>query len=277
MKNDLAKLTQEEIFAQYKMYWMVLDELCNNGQGESDKAKEIRDAAARAAKEAADKAKEIAAKAAQGSKTIALAGGRNLLLLIIKNNLDGFATKLQSSNTTNLLNKWYALGGDRTILGNAIKTGASKPAKKFGFLAKLKKIIGNTNISGIGAVPEIIATKIIAACSAAGTSIGGAPQGTAAGATLGKVVVELLPTLLEAIRKVPATEEAAADLPLTPPTDTKEEFSNAKESAEEIDLITRPDGTKYPQPKETTKKVQNYVIGGALLLAAGLYVATKKK
>jgi hypothetical protein len=240
-----------------------------------ERAKAVRDAAARAAKEAAEKAKEIASKASQLTKTAVFSSGRNLLLLIIKNNLDGFASKLQSINTTFLLNAWNTLGGDRTILANAIKTGASKPAKKFGLLAKLNKITAGTNIKGIGAVPEIVATKIIAACSAAGTSIGGAPQGTAAGATAGKVIVELLPTLIEAIKKVPAVEMQDADAQFTTPTEAKEDFTDTNESSSSSPSPSpSPDTDKTPTPKKDNTML--YVGGGALLLA-GIYFATKKK
>ncbi len=229
-------------------------------------AKRLRDQAAEAARKAAEAAKDAADKLKQGAKTVTLAPARNLFLLIIKTNLDGFASKLSTTNTTNLMNQWYTLGGDRTILGNAIKTGASKPAKKFGFLPKLKKAIGNTKITGIGAIeiPEIVKTKIISGCTAAGTALGGTPQGTSAGAMLGGVVVSLLPTIYDAIMKVPATDVANADAPFTPPDEAKEGFEK---------------DVNEPTPKPAPTKGNNTMlyVGGAALLAAGVYFATKKK
>jgi hypothetical protein len=40
---------------------------------------------------------------------------------MIKNNLDGFASKLQAINTTAFSDKWLHLGGNRTYLTNAIQ------------------------------------------------------------------------------------------------------------------------------------------------------------
>lgn len=126
-------------------------------------AKALKDKAAKAAADAQasikakaaqaqNKAKVLINKIPQGFKTGGLSGGRALFMLMIQNNLDGFATKLSQGNTTALLNQWYQLGGDRTKLAEALKKGASKPEKKINFLPKLNKIYDKAGISGIGAI-----------------------------------------------------------------------------------------------------------------------------
>jgi len=177
---------------------------CNTGIGETflqRQARLLREAAAKV-KTTVQKAGE---KIEQGSKTIALAPGRALILLMIKNNLDGFASKLQAINTTAFSDKWLQLGGNRTDLTNAIRSGASKPEKRLGLLPKIKKLLGS-RINGIGqlVIPAETKAAIIAACSAAGTAIGG-PGGTAAGATAGTIIVEVLPTLIGMLKRVPDT------------------------------------------------------------------------
>jgi hypothetical protein len=183
---------------------------CNTqGLGETWWQRQQRLAREAAAKVKA-KVKDVAQDVGQGIKTAGLAPGRALILLMIKNNLDGFASKLQAINTTAFSNKWRDLGGDRTILTNAIKTGASKPEKKFGLLPKLKKITANVRVTGIGQVVIPAETKaaLIGACTAAGTAIGGAPQGTAAGATAGTIIVELLPTLITIFQRTPDSTDS---------------------------------------------------------------------
>lgn len=223
-------------------------------------SKDKRQAAAAAIKSAAASA---TSKIAQGTKTATLAPARNLLLLIIKNNLDGFASKLSNTNTANLMSKWYSLGGDRTILGNAIRTGASKPAKKFGFLPKLKQAIGNRKLNGIGAteVPADLKSKVISICTAAGTAIGGA-NGAAVGAMLGGVVVSLLPTIYDAIMKVSPQEETTANAPLNAP-----------------DLSTIDMSVSDSSSSTTAQGGNNKMlfVGLGLAAAAGLYFATKNK
>lgn len=147
----------------------------------------------------------------QGAKTISLAPARGLLMLLISKNIDGFATKLSKINTTNFLNKWYSLGGNRTDLANAIKTGASKPERKMGFLPKLKKIIGNSTINGIGAIDATTSGAIITLCTSIGTAISG-PQGGAVGATMGGVLVQVLPTIIDAVKKAPSVDSTGDSL-----------------------------------------------------------------
>ena len=69
----------------------VADDVGDAARRAAENAKRLADEAARKAREAADKLK-------QGGLTVTLAPARNLILLIIKNNLDGFASKLQATN-----------------------------------------------------------------------------------------------------------------------------------------------------------------------------------
>jgi hypothetical protein len=228
-------------------------------------AKALRDKAAKAAKDAQASIKAKAGQVTQGAKTVGLAPARAMFITLVSLNIDGLASKIANTNTANLLNAWYKLGGDRTKLGNAISKGASKPAKKLGFLPKLKKIIGNTNISGMGAteIPPAIKTKIVTLCTSAGTSIGGSPTGTSVGATMGGVVVALLPSLINAIKQVPATD--TGDAPLDN-LDLTDELASETESE-----------TTTPTSSSSMVKNTMLYVGGAALLAAGIYFATKKK
>jgi hypothetical protein len=237
-----------------------------------------RDAIAKAAKDAQAsieaKAKQARDKLLQPTKTIGLSAGRNLFLILIKNNIDGLASKLSTGNTTPLLNKWYELGGDRTILGKALKTGASKPEKKFGLLGKIKKLlkdnnVTNQNINGIGAIPSSVKTAIISVCTLAGTAIASsssaalaAPIGAGSGATLGEVINQVLPMIIDAVNKVPTTEEVAANAPFNDGGTT--------------DIDTRTNEAPSTEPLKSSKNTMLY-IGGAALLATGIYFATKKK
>ena len=202
---------------------------------------------------------------------------------------------MSTGDTSALLNEWYKLGGNRTKLAEALRKGASKPEKKIGFLSALKKIYKN---NGIGAVDDggvvvtapvnagipttttpvdyskaqAEATKalenyaltgnakaLITALSAtAGGVIGtlvtagggplavaGASIGTGAGGVLGQVIIALTKVIKKAVDKTPDT-----DLPLMPVA-----------------------------PPSTPLKAGNTMlyVGGALLVGAGIYFATKKK
>jgi hypothetical protein len=233
------------------------------------KADDVGDAARRAAEnakrladEAARKAREAADKLKQGGLTVTLAPARNLILLIIKNNLDGFASKLQATNPEPFANKWKDFGGDRTILTKTIKEGASRPEKKLGLLPKIKKLLGS-RINGIGEVviPEEIKAKIIAACTSAGTAIGG-PGGAAAGAAAGGIIVGLLPTMINALKRVPNTESDN----IVPPTDLPE--------GDETNTGGGGGGGTTPGAGMNLKTILPIV---AIVAAGGIYLATRKK
>jgi hypothetical protein len=269
-------------------------------------AKALRDKAIDTAKDARD---SIIAKGSQlqsfisdeardlfqGAKTIGLSGGRALFMVMLELNLDGFATKLASGDTSALLAEWYKLGGDRTKLAEALRRGASKPEKKIGFLSALKKIYKRGGISGVdegsasvtptntgfpttttqvdydkakaeatkalqdfalsGDTKALIMTLSATTGGVIGTIItaGGGPLavaggaiGTGAGGALGQVIIALTKVIRKAVDKTPDT-----DLPIIP----------------------------VPPPSTNPLKENKTMlyVGGALLVGAGIYFATKKK
>jgi hypothetical protein len=227
-----------------------------------DAARKAAENAKRIADEAARKARELAEKGKQGALTVTLAPARNLILLLIKNNLDGFASKLQATNPEPFANRWRDFGGDRTILTKTIKEGASRPEKKLGLLPKIKKLLGN-RINGIGEVviPEEIKAKIIAACTSAGTAIGG-PGGAAAGAAAGGIIVGLLPTLINALKRVPNTE---SDNIVPPDIDNRGDTETGGGNG---------GGTTPGGAGMNLKTILPIV---AVVAAGGIYLATRKK
>jgi len=248
-----------------------------------EEAKRLRDKAIAEAKVLQDKLKDLG----QGATTISLAPGRALFMLMIENNLDGFASKLSTGNTTELLNSWYRLGGNRTKLAEALKKGASRPEKKFGFLAKLNKIYDKAAINGIGetsaepseaskqvndaiakySISGDIKSLIFGLSTASGTAIGtaiGPPHGTAigagAGAALGTIIVGLTPVIVNAVRKTPKTENP--EEPFKTPTGLDQ------------DTIDNLNNNITTENKKNNTLL--YVGGGALILGA-LYFGLKKK
>jgi hypothetical protein len=232
----------------------TVDDAGDAARRAAENAKRLADEAARKAREAADKLK-------QGGLTVTLAPARNLILLLIKNNLDGFASKLQATNPEPFANRWKDFGGDRTILTKTIKEGASRPEKKLGLLPKIKKLLGN-RINGIGEVviPEEIKAKIIAACTSAGTAIGG-PGGAAAGAAAGGIIVGLLPTLINALKRVPNTE---SDNIVPPDIDNRGDTETGGGGG----------GGTTPGAGMNLKTILPIV---AVVAAGGIYLATRKK
>lgn len=197
-------------------------------------------------------------------KTLALAPGRNLFLLLIKNNLDGIASKLALGNQTDFATRWAALGGNRTVLTKNIKIGASKREKKLGFLNKIKKIVGNTKVNGIGEIPPQIKAAIVAACAAAGTAIAG-PKGTAAGTTMGTVVVELLPALMTVLSRTTGGDDTILD------QDNLDKSTEDNETVSENE--TESGGTSAPGGMN----LKVILPIAALAVVGGIYLATRKK
>jgi hypothetical protein len=290
-----------------------------------DPQQAIKDAQA-SIKAKAEQAKVLINKIPQALKTGGLSGGRALFMLMIQNNFDGFATKLAQTNTSALLDAWYKVGGDRTKLAEALKTGASKPEKKLGFLPKLNKIYDKAGINGMGAIdpnekPQTLekaktdseAKKqanaaisqykmdgniqglIGTLCTATGTAIGAAvgaaggltaaataTVGSLSGAALGTIVISLTPVIVNAVRKTPKTDNTDAPLlpPAIDPTSVGDFFNNA-----DSNIIYDKDGNILKlDPKgggvlDTSSGKNNTMlyVGGAALLAAGIYFATKKK
>lgn len=136
-----------------------------------------------------------------------LAGGRLLVLKMVQKNLDGFATKMQKIDTNKLKSSWEKAGGKWSNLQEAIKVGSSKPAKRLGFLGKLKKLVQSKGgLKGIGATSDSdIQAAIVAVSTSIGTAIAPA-AGTAAGASVGSVLAAMYPTIVEMLKQTPATE-----------------------------------------------------------------------
>ena len=163
--------------------------------------------------------KTTANVAANKFKSVAFVGGRQVLLGLIKGNYDGIATKMQKVDTNKLKNDWTRVGGDYSALTNAIKEGASKPAKKLGLLGKLKSLLKKKGIQGIGATDVgAIQAAIVAVATAVGSAIPAA--GTAAGASVGAVLAELYPTILDVVKQTPASEEEVVIAPAATPADS---------------------------------------------------------
>lgn len=182
---------------------------CNSGVGKvtiisKDKRQQIKTTA-----------QDVAGK----FKTAAFVGGRAVFLTLIKGNYDGIATKLQKIDTNKIKSDWTRVGGDYSALTNAIKEGASKPAKKLGLLGKLKSLLKKKGIQGIGATDVgAIQAAIVAVATAVGSAIPAA--GTAAGASVGAVLAELYPTILDVVKQTPASEEEVVIAPAATPADS---------------------------------------------------------
>jgi hypothetical protein len=179
---------------------------CNDGMGKiTIISKDKRQQAAASVKSAV---KKTGAALVTGS----LAGGRLLFLTMVKKNLDGFATKLQKVDVNKLKSSWEKAGGNYNTLVAAIKEGASKPAKKVGFLGKLKSAFAKKGIRGIGATGDAeIQATIVALATALGTAIAPA-AGTAAGASVGAVLAQLYPVVADMVRQTPNSEMTDGNL-----------------------------------------------------------------
>jgi hypothetical protein len=223
---------------------------CNNEMGKiTIISKDKRQQAAASVKSAV---KKTGAALVTGS----LAGGRLLFLTMVKKNLDGFATKLQKVDVNKLKSSWEKAGGNYNTLVSAIKEGASKPAKKVGFLGKLKSALAKKGIRGIGQTGDAqIQATIVALATALGTAIAPA-AGTAAGASVGAVLAQLYPVVADMVRQTPNSEMTDGNL-IT--TDISSDLSELESG-----------GTSTSFNFSTILPI--IAIGGAVL-----YFATKKK
>lgn len=156
---------------------------------------------------AAASVKATAKKVGKSVSIAGLSGGRTLILAMVKKNLDGFASKMQKIDTNKLKSSWEKAGGNFSSLQSAIKIGASKPAKRLGFLGKLQKLVKSKGgINGIGAMSQgDIQAAIVAVSTAIGTAVAPA-AGTAAGASLGAALAAMYPTIVDMLKQTPATE-----------------------------------------------------------------------
>ena len=252
--NEEKKPTYKYIQDMNVRYMAGIGCSCDSGMG----ATIIQKAAAKittATKSAASSVKTATQKSGASLVTGGLAGGRLLFLAMVKKNVDGFATKLQKVDTNKLKSSWEKAGGNYATLVSAIKTGASVPAKKLGFLAKVKAILAKKGIKGIGATGDAeVQAAIVAVSTALGTAIAPA-AGTAAGASVGAVLSQMYPVVRDMIAQVPASETGAGDLPTTDVTS---------------ELPSLDDGTSTSF--DFSKSLPYIAIGGAIL-----YFVLKKK
>lgn len=150
----------------------------------------------------------------QGLKTGGLAGGRALFLAMVQKNLDGMATKLTKVDANLVKTQWSKVGGDYTALQKAISKGNSVPAKRLGFLPKLRDLFAKKGIRGIGATEGEIQAAIVTIATTIGTAIAPA-AGTAAGASVGAVLAGIYPVIAQLVKQTPAAESSAGDLVTT--------------------------------------------------------------
>jgi hypothetical protein len=204
--------------------------------------------------------------------TALLLPGRAAFSLLIKNNIDGIASRLQNgsiTNSTKFADRWKQLGGDRTVLAKQIKEGASKKAKNLGFFKLIKKILAKRGVNGIGQteIPNEVKLLIRAACQKLGSLI--PAVGSAGGVALSETIIGLLPVLINAIKTTPegtgdeinwgGIDEAGAG---TPPPVTTSPTTNP----------TNNNSTPSNMPSNDTL----LYVGGGLLVAGAIYLATKK-
>jgi hypothetical protein len=196
-------------------------------------------------------------------KTATLAPGRALFLILVKNNLDGLASKLQKIDQGKLRNAWNKAGGNWTVLTDNIRIGASKPSRKLGFLAALRK----TGINGIGAINQ---AAIMSIATSVGTAIGtavpgaGTAAGAGAGASLGSVLIAIQEILPDLIKLFSAADATTGDK-VTVPSGS---FETVTEEA---------DGGTSQQPKPSGGGNTALIVGGIAVAAAIIYFANKKK
>ena len=172
------------------------------------------------------KVKTAVTNAGGNLKTGGLAGGRALFLAMVQKNLDGIATKLTKVDANLLKSNWSKVGGDYTALQNAIRKGSGLPAKKLGFLGKLRQLLAKKGvIKGIGAASDAeIQAAIVTISTTIGTAIAPA-AGTAAGASVGAVLAGIYPVIMQLVKQTPASE--SGDIVSTDLTSDANAFADA--------------------------------------------------
>jgi hypothetical protein len=202
----------------------------------------------------------------QGGKPvrkIALAPGRGLFLGIVKANLDGFATKLQKVNPDKLKKNWENVGGNYSKLVAAIKVGAGKPAKKLGFLGRLRKRLREQGgVNGIGAANDSqVQAAIIATASALAVAI---PAAAPVIGPTGAVLAGIYPVVKDMVIQTPAAEE----------TDVLVQAQVAPEN--DADAVPEGAGPAGPTQEGTQFDFQK-ALPLVAVAGAALYLATRKK
>lgn len=193
-------------------------------------------------------------------RKIALAPGRGLFLGIVKANLDGFATKLQKVNPDKLKKNWENVGGNYSKLVAAIKVGAGKPAKKLGFLGRLRKRLREQGgVNGIGAANDSqVQAAIIATASALAVAI---PAAAPVIGPTGAVLAGIYPVVKDMVLQTPAAEE----------TDVLVQAQVAPEN--DADAVPEGAGPVTPGTQFDFQKALPLVA----VAGAALYLATRKK
>lgn len=202
----------------------------------------------------------------QGGKPvrkIALAPGRGLFLGIVKANLDGFATKLQKVSPDKLKKNWENVGGNYSKLVAAIKVGAGKPAKKLGFLGRLRKRLREQGgVNGIGAANDSqVQAAIIATASALAVAI---PAAAPVIGPTGAVLAGIYPVVKDMVLQTPAAEE----------TDVLVQAQVAPEN--DADAVPEGAGPVGPTQEGTQFDFQK-ALPLVAVAGAALYLATRKK
>lgn len=181
---------------------------------------------------------------------IALSLPRQVALGVFSLNFDGISSTMNNtSRMSKYVEIWKKIGGDEASLRAAIRDGASRPVKKFGFMKKIEDLIrsrvkSKLGISGIGAVSlqqnqqikdllmddgatsiayrsTIISTmggigaSLGAAVGSAFAGIGAAPGGAAgvtAGGYIGELLYQATPTLVDKIFPVATSSSNPLEL-----------------------------------------------------------------
>ena len=213
----------------------------------------------------------------KGAAKVGFAAGRNLFLFLLKNNIDGLASNLNTGNRERQVSFWKKVGGDSKVFADAIRKGASKPAKKVGFLQKLKGLSTKKKLSGFGSIGETVdkqlEAKIIALSTSLGATLGtavpavGNAAGAGGGASLGAVIVAIFPIIQEAVAKVPAAE--ALD-----PDKGGYTIPSGVEKADEEKQTVVPNEGAAPSPNT---QAFPYFTVGVIGLAAILLLRKRKK
>ena len=192
-------------------------------------------------------------------RKIALAPGRGLFLAIVKANLDGFATKLQKINPDKLKKNWENVGGQYSKLVDAIRKGAGKPAKRLGFLGKLRKRLKDQGgVNGIGAANDSqIQAAILAVTSSLAVAL---PAAAPVIGPTGAVLAGIYPVIKDMVLQTPAAEESDS-LVATPGI------------VPENDADAIPEGA----PAEGTQFNFQKALPVVAIAAGALYLATRKK
>lgn len=213
----------------------------------------------------------------KGAAKVGFAAGRNLFLFLLKNNIDGLASNLNTGNRERQVSFWKKVGGDSKVFADAIRKGASKPAKKVGFLQKLKGLSTKKKLSGFGSIGETVdkqlEAKIIALSTSLGATLGtavpavGNAAGAGGGASLGAVIVAIFPIIQEAVAKVPAAEA------LDPDTGGYTIPSGVEKADEEKQTVVPNEGAA---PSPNTQAFPYFTVG-VIGLAAILLLRKRKK